>query len=303
MKSIYYFLSAIALVTTSMAKVSLSSFENLPLEEKKQALQSDFITGYEKPSEMLAIYTLGMMDENESISNTSVLISSMFTPFLQQLQDPEYEHEFGEGFTPPVFSEEDAKAFQTALLQSANKETPRRVKVFALQALIFCHPPNEELEKFYLAKLRAESDQLVKRNLIRCLAMAGYKSDDFVRILLDTLGPNGPQGLSLLPDIASNALVTIKPKSAIPELISWIQNPDAAQANILNTLAQYGKEASGAKEPLKELLLDKNAAENLLRTAKKCYTAIASNSPPEDHAYEVLKLKPLWSTKLFSSKE
>ena len=274
-----------------MAMITLQQFESLDSQEKVTALESDFLEGYQTLSDIIPIYNRALVDESIEVRRRAADMSWYLTPFLQELKKPELAKEYVEAdFVYPEFSKKDTDLYQLNLLK-ALESNDDRWRGSAFIALVYSCPPDETLERFFFEKVSNEPKTIPKGEMIDAMVMAGYKSDQFVTMLVHLLSPQNEENL-VRP--ASQALATIKPKSALPLLIKWIDEPKAPQQEILWTLASYGADAGDAKEVLVKLINDLMQEDDIILTARDTLMAILDDKPNQEYGHQVMEMNLLW---------
>ena len=232
MKS-YIYLITYLLSSVAMAQISLSDYTHFNEEEKLSAIDGDFLTGIKNIDEVLKIYNLGLIDESAKVRRRVAIASFYLTQALQEIKSSNEQPDYLEDdFKYPSFSREDSDLFQVNLLKALNSNDVAS-RHGAAAALIYSYPPSEDLEKFFIAHLTRKSNADIKAELIKVMTLAGYHSDEFVSILVSLLHPDNKEGLE---HIASVALASIKPTSALLILTKWAPNPEAPQMHLLWTL-------------------------------------------------------------------
>jgi hypothetical protein len=143
-----------------------------------------------------------------------------------------------------------------------------------VSALAYSDAPSDTVEAALLSRYSIETDDTLKAAVLQTMASAGYESERFGSILLQAL--NGSHEVQIS---AAEAVAKIRPKGALPILMSMLERREGGGVPVIDAIAAYGAEARPYLPQLEKLIADPSISGDLRERVRQAIEEIKNPTP------------------------
>jgi hypothetical protein len=259
-------ITAISLISICQSATIEDYIKKTP-QEKIDILKAKPDNYLSNLNDLLKLYTLSLEDQSPLLKKNAMLASSYLVMGLQEAKSS------GNSLLPN-FTTVDSDAFQHALIASLDSDNHTSC-LAALTALTYSSSPTSEMERFLLAKIAVQRDDIAG-DALKAMAIAGYNSETFSNQVLDLLAKTTDSNAATSACYIFGHLKTDK---ALGQLIELASKTSVSQSNAILAIGAYGAKAFKAKPILEKLCLDQKTDSDIGKLAKEALEAIQSDNP------------------------
>lgn len=245
--------------------VDTEIFSTMSSDEKKSFFMQEKGQKLSNADDFIPVLMLGLMDTNIEVKQKAFMFASQTMVGLQKLRAKSIQMPFDLSEMPKL---------QKVLLQNlSNKDD--LIRSGSISALIYSDSPNPTFESSLVKQFKNEENPEIKASILESLVYAGYDSEEFKELLVESLEHDNRHVI----EKAALGISVLVPEGALPKLANHLSLENKYYlSSILNAMAAYGENAKSYLPKLYEILDDPLTGGTLPRDIRKSIQGIKDSS-------------------------